>query len=130
MNKCFLAGNLTRDPELRTTKSDNKVVNFGVAVKGRTKEDVIFVDCEAWSTGAEFIEKYFKKGDGIVIDGSLRQESWEKDGVKRTKLVVRCDHCSFPPGKGKKNEGASDEPTNVETGSGNTKPADDGDIPF
>jgi len=129
MNKCFLAGNLTRDPELRSTTNGTSVANFGLAVKGRTKEDVVFFDVEAWSTGAEFVAKYFKKGDGIVIDGSIREDRWEKDGVKRSKHVVRCDHCAFPPGKGGKKADAGEE-TQEPQESGNGNKGGEEDIPF
>lgn len=131
MNKFFGVGNLTRDPEMRQSKNGVNVVNFGVAFRGRTEEDTLFLDVEAWSTGADFVEKWFKKGNGIVIDGSLRQDTWEdkNTGQKRTKVYVRCDHCSFPPG-GKKGqtstEAESESVVKTQQSASETK----SDIPF
>lgn len=106
MNKCTFIGNLTRDPELRKTNSDVSVVNFGLAINrrfkrnGETVQEVTFLDCEAWDTGADLINKFFQKGDPIIIeDASVRNESWEDKatGQKRTKLKFRVNQFGFPP---------------------------------
>lgn len=100
MNKVFLRGNLVRNPETRTIKMSNdketKVTNFTVAVSrvfqksnGEKDKDVTYIMCEAWDTGAEAISKHFVKGDPILIEGSLKTESWEKDGQKRSIMKVR-----------------------------------------
>lgn len=104
MNITILRGNLARDPELRVVNTAGKqtsVVNFTVAVSREyTKSDgekdkvTSFINCEAWDTGAEVIAESFKKGDLVMIEGSLRNDSWEKDGVKHSTLKVRVNNFS------------------------------------
>lgn len=104
MNITILRGNLARDPELRTVNTGGKqtaVVNFTVAVsreysKANGEKDKItsFINCEAWDSGAEIIGSSFKKGDLVMVEGSLRNDSWEKDGVKHNTLKVRVNNFS------------------------------------
>jgi single-strand DNA-binding protein len=104
MNLNILRGNLARDPELRVVSTNGKqtsVVNFTVAVsreytKSNGEKDKIttFVPCEAWDTGAEIINQSFKKGDLVLVEGSLRNDSWEKDGVKHNSLKIRVNNFS------------------------------------
>jgi len=104
MNLNILRGNLARDPELRVVSTNGKqtsVVNFTVAVsreytKANGEKDKIttFVPCEAWDTGAEIISQSFKKGDLVLVEGSLRNDSWEKDGVKHNTLKIRVNNFS------------------------------------
>ena len=104
MNITLLKGNLARDPELRTVNTGGKqtsVVNFTVAVsreytKSSGEKDKItsFINCEAWDTGAEMIAESFKKGDLVMVEGSLRNDTWEKDGVKHSSLKVRVNNFS------------------------------------
>jgi single-strand DNA-binding protein len=104
MNITLLKGNLARDPELRSVSTGGKqtaVVNFTVAVsrdytKASGEKDKItsFINCEAWDTGAEMIAESFKKGDLVMVEGSLRNDSWEKDGVKHSTLKVRVNNFS------------------------------------
>jgi single-strand DNA-binding protein len=102
MNMVVLKGNLARDPELRTVGSGEKqtsVVNFTVATsreftKADGEKDKItsFIQCEAWDSGAETIAETLKKGDLVFVEGSLRNDSWEKDGVKHSTLKVRVNN--------------------------------------
>lgn len=102
MNVTFLKGNLARDPELRVVNTGGKqtaVVNFTIASsreyqKNNGEKDKItsFVNCEAWDSGAEVIAESFKKGDLVFVEGSLRNDSWEKDGVKHSSLKVRVNN--------------------------------------
>ncbi len=104
MNITLIKGNLARDPEVRVINSNGKqtsVVNFTVATsreytKANGEKDKItsFINCEAWDTGAEVIGSSFKKGDLVMIEGSLRNDSWEKDGVKHSSLKVRVNNFS------------------------------------
>jgi single-strand DNA-binding protein len=104
MNITLLKGNLARDPELRTVSTSGKqtsVVNFTVATsreytKANGEKDKItsFINCEAWDSGADVIASSFKKGDLVLIEGSLRNDSWEKDGVKHSTLKVRVNNFS------------------------------------
>jgi single-strand DNA-binding protein len=104
MNINILRGNLARDPELRVVNTGGKqtsVVNFTVAVsreytKSNGEKDKVttFVPCEAWDSGAEIIGQSFKKGDLVLVEGSLRNDSWEKDGVKHNSLKIRVNNFS------------------------------------
>lgn len=99
MNRCIFLGNLTRDPELRATPTGKAVVQFALAINRKSsadREEVLFVECEAWEKRAEAIAKYFAKGRQILVEGHLRQENWEdkQTGQKRSrvKLVVEAFH--------------------------------------
>lgn len=104
MNMNIIRGNLTRDPEVRTVTIGSKqtsVVNFTVATsreytKANGEKDKVttFVPCEAWDSGAEIIAESFKKGDLVLVEGSLRNDSWEKDGVKHSTLKLRVNNFS------------------------------------
>jgi single-strand DNA-binding protein len=103
-NKVILMGNLTRDPELRYTPKGTALAKLGLAVNrrwtsetGETKEEVTFVDVEAWSAQAENIAKYMKKGSPLLIEGRLRLDQWDdkQTGQKRSKLVVVCENSRF-----------------------------------
>lgn len=104
MNITLLRGNLTRDPELRKIESGSRsvsVVNFTIAVSreytkasGEKDKVTTFINCEAWDSGADIIAESFKKGDLVMVEGSLRNDSWEKDGVKHSTLRVRVNNFS------------------------------------
>lgn len=107
INRVVISGNLTRDPELRATKSGAAVLNLGVAVNERRKnpqtdewEDFAnFVDCTMFGKRAESVAPYLNKGAKVAIEGKLRYSSWERDGQKRNKLEVIVDEIEFMSGK-------------------------------
>jgi single-strand DNA-binding protein len=121
MNITLLKGNLARDPELRhitTGGKETAVVNFTVAVsreytKSNGDRDKIttFVNCEAWDSGAEVIGESFKKGDPVMVEGSLRNDNWEKDGVKHSTLKVRVNNFSKITRLSKKGKESNQEET-------------------
>ena len=96
INRVCVSGNLTRDPELRSTAGGTSVMSFGVAVNERRKnaqtgewEDYPnFVDCTLFGKRAEALEQYLSKGTKVAVEGRLRYSSWEKDGQRRSKLGV------------------------------------------
>jgi len=103
-NKVLLMGNLTRDIEVRQLpNSSNSVANIGLAVNRRyaaangvNREEVTFVDCEAWGKIAELMNQYLKKGSPIFIEGRLKLDQWEdKEGGKRSKLKVVVENFQF-----------------------------------
>ena len=101
-SKAIITGNITRDPELRTTPSGSQVCSFSVAVNrnykdssGESKEDVSFIDCSAWGKAAEIISQYAKKGTGILVSGRLDQRSWEKDGQKHSRVEIVVEDFNF-----------------------------------
>ncbi len=102
-NRVVLAGNLTRDPELRFTNNGIPVCQFGLAVnRVRSKsEEVDFFDITAWRELGETIANYKKKGDPILVEGKLQYRTWEaQDGSKRSKVDVVADNVQFLGGRG------------------------------
>src|SRR5436309_2329576 len=103
-NKVILAGNLTRDPELRYTPKGTAIARIGIAVNrtwkneaGETKEEVTFVDVEAWGRQAEVIGQYMKKGRPFLVEGRLKLDQWEDKNThqKQSKLKVVLESFSF-----------------------------------
>lgn len=103
VNKVFLIGNLTRDPELRYTPNGTAVCDLGLAVNrrytngaGEVKEDVLFITVVAWSKQAEAAAEYLVKGSPIHVEGRLQSRSWEtKEGDKRTTIEVVGERLQF-----------------------------------
>jgi single-strand DNA-binding protein len=93
MNLVVFKGRLTRDPELKYTQAGKAIAGFGLAVENF--KDTLFLDCEAWEKTAEHINEYFKKGKEILISGRLRADTWEKEGVKNTRLIVVVERSEF-----------------------------------
>lgn len=115
VNKVFITGNLTRDPELRETPGGFQVLSFGVAVNDRRKnsqtgewEDYAnFVDCTMFGKRAGSVSRFLGKGTKVAIEGKLRWSQWQaQDGSKRSKLEVVVDEIEFMSGRGGgRNEG-------------------------
>ena len=103
INRVIISGNLTRDPELRSTQSGMDVMSFGVAVNDRRRnpqtnewEDYPnFVDCTMFGNRARSLHQYLSKGTKVAIEGKLRWSQWERDGQKRSKLEVIVDELEF-----------------------------------
>jgi single-strand DNA-binding protein len=109
-NRVVLAGNLTRDPELRFTNDGIPVCSFGIAVnRVRSRsEEVDFFDISAWRELGETIANYKKKGDPILVEGRLQYRTWEaQDGSKRSKVDVVADNVQFLGRPGDSADGAS-----------------------
>jgi single-strand DNA-binding protein len=108
-NRVVLAGNLTRDPELRFTNDGIPVCSFGLAVnRVRSRsEEVDFFDISAWRELGETIANYKKKGDPILLEGRLQFRTWEaQDGSKRNKVDIVADNIQFLGGRGDSEDGA------------------------
>jgi single-strand DNA-binding protein len=106
-NKVIIGGNLARDPEVRYTPKGTVVASFALAINhswkndaGEKKEEVTFVEVTAFGKQAEVIQQYFRKGKPMLIEGRLRQESWEdkESGKKRTAMKVVLESFSFAGG--------------------------------
>ena len=103
-NKVILAGNLTRDPEMRYTPKGTAITKIGLALNrtwktetGETKEEVTFVDVDAFGRQAEVIAQYMKKGRPLLVEGRLRLDQWDdkQTGQKRSRLGVVLESFSF-----------------------------------
>ena len=138
MNKVILLGRLTRDPELRTTPSGVSVTSFSIAVNRRfSKDQTDFINCVAWRQTAEFVTKYFAKGNMIAVVGSLQTGRFEKEGQTHYTTDVVVDEVYFT---GSKAEMSGSAPSNSAPSANNDAefniddgfmpmPADD-DLPF
>jgi single-strand DNA-binding protein len=155
-NKVILAGNLTRDPELRYTPKGTAIAKLALAVNrrwtgedGQTKEEVTFVDIDAFGKQAETISQYLRKGGGLLLEGRLKLDQWDdkQTGQKRSRLGVVLEQFTFL-GTGKP-EGATptgapgapvprpstNRPTSAPrqestTGESDGPPTEDDDVPF
>ena len=112
LNKVFLIGNLTKDPELRYTPNGTAVTNLRIAVNrrfkdrsGELKEDTCFITVTAWDKQAEVCNQYLQKGRAIFVEGILQSRSWETgDGQKRSTIDIRAERIQFlGPPKGENN---------------------------
>ena len=109
-NRVILAGNLTRDPELRFTNDGVPVCSFGLAVnRVRSRnEEVDFFDISAWRELGETVANYKKKGDPILVEGRLQYRTWEaQDGSKRSKVDVVADNVQFLGRPGDSDDGGA-----------------------
>ncbi len=114
-SKAIITGNLTRDPELRTTPNGASVCSFSVAVNrvfrdssGNQQESVSFIDCSAWGKLGEMIGQYAKKGAGVLVSGRLDQRSWEDKatGQKRSRVEIVVEDFNFTgPANNDRNSG-------------------------
>lgn len=100
LNKIVVMGRLTRDPELRYTKSQTPVASFTLAVdrdyvQDGASRETDFIDCVAWRGTAEFVSNYFRKGSMAVVSGRLQIREWEKDGNKRKTAEIVVDNVYF-----------------------------------
>ena len=103
INRVAISGNLTRDAELRTTQSGMSILDFGVAVNDRRKNQQTgewedcpnFVDCTVFGTRGEKLQPYLTKGSKVAIEGKLHYSSWERDGQRRSKIGVIVDDLEF-----------------------------------
>jgi single-strand DNA-binding protein len=106
LNKVFLIGHLTRDPETRAV-GETSVTNFGIATNhkwqskdGEKKEEVYFGECQCWGKRGEAIARFVKKGDALSVQGRLRLEQWDdKNGVKQSKTRIEVEDFQFLGGK-------------------------------
>jgi single-strand DNA-binding protein len=98
------------------------------------EKNTVYIDCEAWGDQASFAEKWLKKGSGIIVDGRLCMDSWEKDGKKETKIFVKAQEIRFSNvgsknEKSEKNEQTS-KPSNKSTSKTVEKETEDSEVPF
>lgn len=103
-SKAIVAGNITRDPEMRTTGSGSQVCSFAIAVNrsfkdssGNQQDQVSYLDCVAWGKSAEIICQYVHKGSALLVSGRLEQRSWEdkNSGQKRSRTEIVVEDFSF-----------------------------------
>ena len=105
LNSVNIMGNLTRDPEVKYTASGKAVCNIAIAnnrvysKNGEKNTEVSYLDVEVWGVVAENCAKYLKKGSGIIVEGRLRQDRWEKDGKTLSRVRIVANNVHFMPKK-------------------------------
>lgn len=152
-NKVILAGNLTRDPELRYTPKGTAVAKLSLAVNrrfkgedGQQREEVTYVDIDAFGKQAETISQHLKKGGGILVEGRLKLDQWDdkQTGQKRSRLGVILEGFTFLGGREQQQDGApaptptprparkfnDRSPTAPVSGEDGPPPPEDDDVPF
>ncbi|MCK4500478.1 single-stranded DNA-binding protein [Candidatus Babeliales bacterium] len=115
LNTVQLAGNLTRDPQVRFFANEKSVADFGLAINrkyrggdGEMKEETTFIDVEVWNRQAELVGQYLSKGRNCLVEGSLKLEQWEdKEGDKRSKIKISGHRVHFIGGKNDAAQGAA-----------------------
>ena len=151
MNKLFIVGNLTRDPEVRYTPKGTAVADIGLAInrvwnneQNQRQEETTFVDITLWGRQAELAQQYLTKGRGVFIEGRLQMDTWEdkQSGQKRSKLKVVAENLQFLPdgknsgspssgggrGPSAPRQGGSSAPSSMDEGGFHSDEEDD--IPF
>ena len=103
LNKVIIAGNVTRDPEIREVRGGNKVLELSIAATnsfrkkdGTYQKDTCFISVVVWNKTAEACAQYLSKGSPVLVEGSLTFESWEsQDGKKQSRIKIKGDHVQF-----------------------------------
>ena len=130
MNKIFITGRLTRDPEMVTLSNGMEKCRFSVAVDRRRKKDAPpkadFFNCDAWGAQGAFIAKWFKKGSPITVTGRMESSQSDKDGKKTTYWSLNVDDVEFPMKSGDRQAEPAPE---VDAASGMEK-VDTDELPF
>lgn len=132
LNNVILMGRLVADPEIRTTSTNKSVANFRIAVDRGYGEDkkADFITIVAWESTANFVEKYFHKGDMIALRGEIQTRSYEdSNGNKRTAFEVVAREVSFCGGKNEGNSN-SEKPNNSPAAPDFEEIGDDEELPF
>ncbi len=122
LNKAFLYGNLTRDPELRALPSGAQVASFGLATNrvykdknGAKQEATEFHNIVAFGRSAELIAQYMKKGRPLFVEGRIQTRSWDKDGVKQYRTEIVVDNFQFGDGGQGRGSGGGENPSPSKT---------------
>lgn len=134
-NQVILMGNLTRDPELRTTPNGTNVCSFSLALNrsyknsdGEWQEATDFIDIVAWGPLGERVAQYLTKGRPALVNGRLQSRSWEQDGAKRSKVEVVAQDVTFLGGAGGGSGAPADEPASAPAKKSSKKQDDDEEV--
>lgn len=130
LNKCFLLGRMTKDPEIRRTNGGTAVTSFTLAVdrdfKTNGEKETDFIEVVAWRNTAEFVSKYFSKGRMAIVEGRLQIREWtDKSGNKRRTAEVVADNVYFGDSKKENKEAPEDKQADFAEIS-----EEDGELPF
>lgn len=133
VNVIVVKGNVTRDGELKRTPSGTAVLEFGLANNRFAGRDnptrVNFFDVAIWGGRAEALERYVRKGAGMIIEGEMEQHRWERDGAKRTRWVLKARDVNFAGG-GDRSEAQPEARRGAAGATGTTESVIEDDVPF
>lgn len=139
LNHVVLIGRLTRDAEIRYTQGGMAITGFSIAVNRRIKkgdqwqDEANFFDCTLFGKSAESMTKYLTKGQQIAVDGELKQDRWEKNGEKHTRIQIVCNSVQLLGGK-RDSQQSNDQPPSSVSEMGDNSPhytqSFEDDIPF
>lgn len=114
INSVVLCGRVVRDAEVKYTNGGTAVAEISIAVNryaGKDKADeVSFIDCTVWGKQAESLKQYLTKGRQVVVQGELKQDRWEQDGQKRSKVTVNVNQLQLVGGKDDRQEPVRQSP--------------------
>lgn len=141
INQVIIMGRLTRDPEMRTTPGGKSVTSFSLAVDRQTNDDQAdFFEITAWEKLGELVNQYLTKGRRCLVQGRLRQESWDdkETGKKRSRVSIVATDVTFLDGPNDGNSSSSDAPSSSSSNKNkdvviddiDDKPIDLSEIPF
>lgn len=134
MNRVLMMGRLTKDPDIRMTQNNKAVASFTIAVDRRFKQDgqptADFFNCTAFGKTAEFVEKYLTKGVKVVICGELRNNHYEKDGVKHYSEQIMIESIEFAESKRAQEENAGNVAPTQNDAFMNVPDAIEDELPF
>jgi len=130
LNKVFLAGNLTRDPEVRHTPGGQAVCDLRMAINrrykdntGKDREEVVYVSVTVWGRQAETSGQYLTKGSPVLVEGRLKLDEWEKDGQKQSRLGVVAERVQFLSSRSGGGSRSSDDFSDAPPARGSSRPA-------
>ena len=132
LNSVNIMGNLTRDPELRYTPSGKSVCSLSIAnnrvyTKGSEKvQEVSYFDVEVWGPAGENCAKFLSKGSGIIVEGRLKQDRWEKDGKTQSRVRISANNVHFLPKRG--DSGGGNDPGQGSGGGQRSKQSSDMEV--
>jgi single-strand DNA-binding protein len=128
INQVILMGRLTRDPEVRTTSTGKTIASFSLAVdRGGQDDQADFFDVTAWEKLGELVSQYLSKGRRCLVQGRLRQDSWDdkETGKKRSKVEIVATDVTFLDGPSGDNAGPSNYSNNAGNSTSSNKKSDD-----
>ena len=129
-NKVVLIGNVVKDVETKELSSSS-VSRIRLAVDDPFREkNTVYIDCEAWGDQSTFAQKWLKKGSGVIVDGRLCMDSWEKDGKKETKIFVKAQEIRFSNVGPKPEKSEQNSPKQEGKTSKSKSAEEDSEVPF
>jgi single-strand DNA-binding protein len=127
-NNCSFSGNVGKDPEVRYFEDGKMVANFNLAVQGRRDAGALWIKVKVWGKQAQVIADYVRKGSQLIVNGELEEETWTKEGVKNTRMVLNCRQFHFVGGRRGEDLDSNSQPANKRSSAPRSQRAEEPDI--